>query len=354
MVTILKKRLQNILNVILPLRDTADEVMIFPHVGAGGDALGSGLSLAAALVALDIKAVVLTDEEPVCSLEVLPRQDLMLVFAPDELAHYSEKIKIGIAVDCHQSERMGMRGKLFDTAPVKILLDHHVHEGDLGELALINSEASSTSELVFDFIEGLERETDSELFNQDIAALIVTGLVTDTGRFSFPTTTARAFEQMACLMRCKPDITKIYYEIYDRITLPQALIRGEVLSRIKCSTEQKIIVSSVSREILRKVGAVDGDLETLPSEMRMVEGVEAAFLLRETAVPGEVRVNIRSNDCFDSAAFALRYNGGGHVRAAGMTLYDTSLAAAEELILDEAAKILEQCPDKVSGERSNT
>ena len=50
-------------------------------------------------------------------------------------SHYSEKIKIGIAVDCHQSERMGMRGKLFEMAPVKIILDHHVHEGDLGELA---------------------------------------------------------------------------------------------------------------------------------------------------------------------------------------------------------------------------
>ncbi|HHU07538.1 MAG TPA: bifunctional oligoribonuclease/PAP phosphatase NrnA [Clostridiaceae bacterium] len=349
----LEKRLHNILNEILPLRNTADEVFIFPHVGADGDALGSGLSLAAALNTLNIKALVLADEEPISSLEFLPRQDLLRVFAPDELEHYIKRINIAIAVDCHQSERMEMRGELFERAPIKIIMDHHVHDGDLGELALMNTEASSTSELVFDFIEALERETGEELFNQDLATLIVTGLVTDTGRFSFPTTTARAFEQMACLKHFKPDTTRIYYELYERITLPQALVRGEVLSRIKCSSEQGVIVSSVSREILRKAGAVDGDLETLPSEMRMVEGVKVAFLLRETAVPGEVRVNIRSNDCFDSAAFALRYNGGGHVRAAGMTLYNTSLEAAEELILSEAAKTLEQCPDKVSGEKSD-
>lgn len=348
------KRLESILNEILPLQNTADKIMIFPHVGADGDALGSGLSLAAALNALNINAIVLADEEPTNRLEFLPRQDLLRVYTPDDCEQYSDKMKIGIAVDCHKSERMGMRAGLFEIAPVKIILDHHVFEGDLGRLALIKTDASSTSELAFDLIEGLEKETDIELFNKEIATLIVTGLVTDTGRFSFPTTTARAFEQMAYLMRCKPDLTKIYYELYERVTLPQMLVRGEVLSRIKCSPARRIIVSSVSRDLLRKTGAVDADLEILPSEMRMVEGVDAAFLLRETSVPNEIRVNIRSNSCFDSAAFALKYNGGGHVRAAGMTLTNTSLAEAEKLVLNEAAKIIEQCSDKVSGERAST
>jgi len=340
-------RLKNIVDTVLSFRDTEELIGIFPHLGADGDALGSGLSLVLAFGKLNINAVLLLDEEPVSQLQFLPCLDLIKVYTPDMLAEYSEKIKLALAVDCHQSERMGIRAKLFQRISQQAIIDHHVHAGDYGEFAVIDTGASSTAELVYNFIELLEKETGEELFSKDIAVLLLVGLVTDTGRFSFPSTTARSFEQMARLMEFKPNLTSIHYELYERIGLPQMLLRGEVLSRIKASSDSRVVASSIPQSLLTKIGACIDDLDTLPSEMRTIEGVEVAFLLREANETGAVKVNIRSNKCFDSATYAMKYGGGGHVRAAGMTLRNISLSEAEDMVMREAAEILRKCDSQV-------
>ncbi len=339
----MQARLKAIANKILSLRGEDKTVFIFPHIGVDGDALGSGLSLAVAFKALNIRVQLLLDEEPMARLAFLPRLELAVKYSPEDLPLYDGQISVAIAVDCHQSSRMGMRAELFDQAEVKIIIDHHIVEGDHGSLSLIKTQASSSSELCFDLIEMLEDLTGEKLFNQDIANYLAVGIITDTGRFSFPSTTARCFEQMGYLMQFQPDLNQINNELYERFTLAQALIKGEVLSRARYSQDGRIIASSVSRELLHKTGADDSDLETLPSELRMIDGVDVAFLLRETGNPGEVRINIRSNSCFDAAAYAMKFAGGGHLRAAGMTLYNFSLGQAEEMVLAEAEELLNSC-----------
>lgn len=339
----MKTRLQNIVDAILSLRHTEGLIGIFPHLGADGDALGSGLSLMLALRSLGLRADLLLDEEPTEQLKFLPRLDQVTVYTPDMLEQYRQTIKFAIAVDCHQAERMGRREELFESISFRAIIDHHVYEDDYGELAVIKTSASSTAELIFDLIELLEQETEQKIFNRDIAILLLAGIITDTGRFSFPSTTARCFEQMACLMAYQPDLTAVNYELYERVKLPQILLRGEVLSRIKTSPDHKVITSSISRALLEQTGAEDYDLDALPSEMRTIEGVEVAFLLREVGAPDVIKVNIRSKDCFDAAAFAIRYGGGGHVRAAGMTLEGIGLAEAEAMVMREASAILQVC-----------
>lgn len=342
----MKVRLQNILDAVLSLRDTEELIGIFPHLGADGDALGSGLGLMLALRSLGLRADLLLDEEPTEQLEFLPRLDLVTVYTPEMLEHYRQTIKLAIAVDCHQAYRMGLRGELFESVSVRAIIDHHVHEGDYGELAVIKASASSTAELIFDFIELLEQKTGQKIFNRDIAISLLVGLITDTGRFSFPSTTARCFEQMARLIAYRPDLTAINYELYERVKLPQVLLRGEVLSRIKASPDHKVITSSIPGALLEQTGAGDYDLDTLPSAMRDIEGVEVAFLLREAGAPDVIKINIRSKACFDAAAFAIKYGGGGHVRAAGVTLKGISLAEAEAMVMREASKILQTCSEQ--------
>ena len=147
----------------LSLRNTEEPIGIFPHLGADGDALGSGLGLMLALRSLGLRADLLLDEEPTEQLKFLPRLDLVTVYAPEMLEDYRRTIKLAIAVDCHQAYRMGLRGELFESVSVRAIIDHHVHEGDYGELAVIKVSASSTAELIFDFIELLEQRRGKDL-----------------------------------------------------------------------------------------------------------------------------------------------------------------------------------------------
>jgi len=99
----------------------------------------------------------------------------------------------------------------------------------------------------------------------------------------------------------------------------------------------------VTRDALNRRGVTDDDLAYFASDIRAAEGNEVVFLFVETDDRQGVRINIRSNGCFDAAAFARRFGGGGHLRAAGMTLRNTPLEQAVDMIVREAKTTLRAC-----------
>ncbi len=314
---------------------------IFPHARADADALGAALSLANALQDLGAEVEVIAEEKAVPSLQFLPGIQNMVLYSGDIA---EKQFDLAIAVDLNTPDRLEKREKLFLNASQHAIIDHHVRDQANGDNELIYTGSSSTCELVFRLISALEDLSAKKIFNDDIAVLLISGMTTDTGRFSYNNTTPRAFRQVAWLIEeFNVDLALLTHELFERTTVTQLQIRGDVLASIKLAADGRILYASVSREMMNKRKATDDHLDYLSSDMREADGVDVSILLRESPDRTEIHGSVRSNSCLNAAEFAQIFGGGGHVRASGFTIEGMGLAEAEAEVVAQAEKMLEQC-----------
>ncbi|NLC25715.1 MAG: hypothetical protein GX777_03715 [Fastidiosipila sp.] len=314
---------------------------IFPHARADADALGAALSLAVVFEQLGAITKVFVDEKVVPTLQFLPQTERVFLYTGET---DDQQLDLVVAVDLNSPDRLENREQLFSAAPEYVIIDHHVREQDNKENELVYTKASSTCELIFRLISELEQLSGRKIFNDDIATLLLAGLMTDTGRFSYANTTPRSLRQAAWLIEnFSVDLPNLTHELFERTTVTQLQIRGDVLSKMKVAAGGRILYASVSREMMDKRKATDDHLDYLSSDMREADGVDVSVLLRESSDRKEIQGSVRSNSCLDAAAFSKKFGGGGHVRAAGFTLEGINLEQAESKVLAEAEKMLNQC-----------
>ncbi|HPX92927.1 MAG TPA: DHHA1 domain-containing protein [Bacillota bacterium] len=334
-----RKAGDRLLEVALDLAADGGRIGLFPHERYDADAVGAAVSLSRAFRSLGCSATVVVGEPVPESLQHLPGLEELLLYNPSTCPVFD----LALAIDCHEAERLGRRADCFLKTPLRGAVDHHVHQGQAGDLELIDPGAASTSELVFDMIWDLELHLGRPVFDSVMAVLLLAGTITDTGRYAYSNTTPLSLRQAASLLeRFDIDLSQLNYDLFERTTMERLQIKGDILSTIRPAAGGRFLFAHASLAMLARRGAQDDELSNLASEIRAAEGAAAVFLLVE-AEDGSIRVSIRSNSCFDSAAFAGRFGGGGHVKAAGMTLQGMSLQEAEELLADQAEAQLKAC-----------
>lgn len=327
--------------VVLDLAAVNGRIVLLPHERFDADAIGAAISLSEVFRSLGCETVVLTDSAPSETLSSLPLIDTVQVYEPGMT--YSP-FDLALAIDCHEAQRMGDRGFIFTQSRLRGSVDHHVLSADPGRLDLVVPTASSTCELAFDMISDLEDHLAKTLFDKDIAVLLLAGIITDTGRYSYSNTTPTVLRQAAFLLeRFNVDLSALNDHFFERTTVGRLQLKGDVFSEISALDGGRILTAAVTRDMIRRRGIVDDDLANLASEMRGADGAEVSFLFVEMDDPPGVRMNIRSNGCFDAAQFAKRFGGGGHLRAAGATLHGITLDEARETVLREATGVLNAC-----------
>lgn len=328
-----------IAEVVLEVIRKKDRVGIYPHVGADGDALGSAIGLALALNQAGATARIFVDEKVNPRLLFLPALDLVSVYADLDTQTWPQDQALAIAVDCTEPERLGCRQELYRDAPVQAALDHHVSSGESGGLRLIDPQASATGEIIFDLVTELEGQLGQSLLTQDAAMALMTAIVSDTGGFVYSNTTARTFAIAAHLMAYEPDLRQITYRLFHESTKTQLRLQGELFSQAQFLQDDRMAYARVDQALMQRLVATDTDLDGIVSELRSISGVEVAFLFRELA-DGAIRVNIRSNDHFHASDFARPFGGGGHAKAAGMTIRHKTLDEVVDLVVAQAGQWL--------------
>lgn len=316
-------------------------VILYPHVSADGDALGSAQALSLALARLDIDNLVLADEPPAQKLQFLPAIEQVVVYEESAREELERRQSLAFAIDCVEPARTGRRQALVEKAPLLAAIDHHTTAGPASGLRLVETTAAATGELVYELIRLLEEMSDCVLMDRAIATCLMAAIVSDTGSFSFSNTTAQTFRIAAGLMEFQPDLVRMSYLMFTQTSKARLHLTGAVLAGARFELDGRIAVGLVPASLMRQTGAVDEDLDGLVGQLRSAEGVQVAFLLRELDNGlGLVRVNIRSSEHFDAARFASRFNGGGHPRAAGFNFTGLTLTEAAERVLREAAALL--------------
>lgn len=300
-----------------------DDIAIVTHVFPDGDALGSSLALMMGLKTLGKRAFV-CDRDPVPAyLHLLP--DWETVAAPD---HFPFEPKAAIAVDCADAARMGPAGILFEAGIDTAVIDHHVTNSTTITPALVNSEASASGVLVYQVLCEL-----GVSLNRDMATCLYSAISTDTGNFNFSNTTPEALLAAAECVKQNIDVSDLSYRLFRMRTEGRTRLLGRALSRVEYLENGQIAVLRLTRADFEECHAQDADTEGVVNFGIDTEGVEIAFLATERA--DSTKFSLRSRSRVDVAQIAASLGGGGHSRAAGVTL---------PLPLEEAVeKVLTAC-----------
>jgi phosphoesterase RecJ-like protein len=210
---------------------------------------------------------------------------------------------------------------------IKILIDHHRDPDPEFNYRISVVDTSSTSELVYDFIAGCG---DADLIDQDIAACIYSGIITDTGSFSYSCNNEKTYLITADLYRKGIDGEHIHRLIYDTYSEERLRLLGYAISeKLVVLDEFHTAYISLSKEDLDRFNYQVGDTEDVVNYALSIAGINLAALFCER--DGVVRVSFRSKGNFSVNDIARKYfNGGGHVNAAGATSH---------LSIDETVRI---------------
>lgn len=299
-------------------------VLVVSHVDPDGDALGTQLAFGGYLKALGKQVFMTRDSEIPDKYRMLPGVDQIQLTdsLPDGL-----KFDAAVVLECPAMRRIG-RAAQFLTPDVRIInIDHH-HDGtELGEVNWIDPRKSSVGEMVCEYLEGV-----SFPLTPQIAHALYTAIMTDTGRFRFGSTSPRTFEVAGRLVAAGADPRRACDDVYYSMRPSTLKLVGKVLNDIEFHFDDKVCLLSLSADMIAEAGAEWSESEGLVDHAMFARGVHVGALLKEVH-SGLTKVSLRSQDGIDVAAIAARYNGGGHVNAAGCEI-PLSLSEAKQELLE--------------------
>lgn len=303
-----KKILRKIAEIIR--RDK--EFLIASHENPEGDAIGSILALGLGIRKLG-KRVTVFNPDPIPEvLTFLPGAGKIVRRIPE-----NHRFDAAFALDCGDPKRLGEAFPKPEKIGRLINVDHHASNTRFGDIKLVNPQASSTAEMVFDLL----REVPVKI-SRPIGENIYTGILTDTGSFHYANTTDRTFAvaRECVLAGVKP--WRIAERVYE--TQPPARLRllPLVLKTLEIEEGGRVSSVVVTRRMLTRAGAAPALTEDFINFPRSVKGTEVALLFREIQ-PKKYRVSLRSRGKIDVSRISRMFLGGGHPNAAGCTVEGT-------------------------------
>ena len=298
------------------LIETHDRFLVTTHVRPDGDALGSEVGMAGLLRQKG------KDVRVVNSSRTPPRYDFL---DPEGtlFEHFGTQVdpasladrEVVVILDLSAWSQLGdMGGWVREFPGVRVVIDHHVSQDDLGATFLKDTSAEATGTLIVRAIRSLGGS-----FTPEVSTGLLTAIAMDTGWFRHPNTGPQTLRTVADLVDSGARIDDIYRQLFERCTLGRLRLMGETLSGLKTDAGGRVAYATVSRESLGRTGAIPQDTEDLVDYTVSITGVEVGLLFFEQ-LRGGVKLSVRSRNGLDCSKLAGRFGGGGHRAAAGAML----------------------------------
>jgi phosphoesterase RecJ-like protein len=173
--------------------------------------------------------------------------------------------------------------------------------------------------------------------NRPMAENLYVALITDTGNYRYENTSMATFAMAGELLKTGVDTHEITTRIYDTKTIASIRIQAAALTNLEISPDRKAAWATVTQEMMDRIGAKGEDLVGLVDQIRSIDGIEVAILFREEN--GKVKVNLRSKEKVNVSEIAKRFEGGGHIRAAGAILQG-DVESIKNRVVSEVLKYL--------------
>lgn len=305
------------------------KVFIVTHKSPDGDAMGSSLGLANFLIAKNCAVTVVAPTEYPEFLFWIKGNDKVKIWGKDNdlIESAAAEANVIFCLDFNALHRIDEVGQLVaNSSAKKVMIDHHQQPGDFADLTISDTSACSTAEMIYEFIEDLG---ETNLIDQAVAEALYCGIMTDTGSFRFPSTSAKTHQITAKLIDTGMDHSLIHRRIYDSNSRSRLTLIGHCLLNMECMDDLGVAIIKLSKEDHKKFNIKKGDSEGIVNYGLSMTHIKCSVFLREDR--GIVKMSFRSKDDFDVNQFAREYfNGGGHINAAG----GMSKKTLEEAVVD--------------------
>lgn len=284
----------------------ANDIAIISHINPDGDTVGTSLAIYKALKMCGKKPYIFCDDKIVGKISILSGNEN---YNKESL----DKYDLSIAVDCADIERMGCSYSEFKKGRRKMVIDHHKTNNRYGDINLLDVNSAATAQIATFLLDEMK------LLNADIAKLLYSGLVTDSGGFSFSSVTADTMKAGSVLLNfdikaheiCEHFMKKIKYNVYE--------LKSRVLNNAKFYDDNTIGIITFKKEDFEATNTDNTCTEGIITNIINIIGVKVALSISEVGSKS-YKVSIRTGEDVDSSKIALVFGGGGHKNAAGLRL----------------------------------
>ena len=317
--------------------ERADKIVIVSHVSPDGAAIGSSLGLAQFLDSQDKTVNVIVPNAFPDFLKWMPGSKDILLY--DRYKEFADKLineaDIICCLDFNSLKRIEEMADSVATSPArKILIDHHLYPEDFCRIVISHPEISSTSELVFRLICRMGYFSD---ISREGAECIYTGMMTDTGGFTYNSNNREIYFIISELLSKGIDKDDIYRKVYNTYSESRLRLMGYVLSNMKVYREYNSALISLTKEEQGKFDYIKGDSEGFVNIPLSIKNVRFSCFLREDTERRIIKISLRSVGTFPCNKLAAEFfNGGGHLNASGGEFTGTMAEAKQ--VFEEALK----------------
>jgi len=282
-----------------------DTIMIHRHQSPDPDALGSQGGLAGILKAsFPDKKIYLVGG---------PVNDLDYLVTMDEVSDDMYKHALVIVTDTANAPRIS--GEQYSLGEKLIKIDHHPDDEPYGDISWVNTQASSTSEMIYDFYEENKQEL---VMTDDVARLLYAGIIGDTGRFLYPATTSHTLWVASKLREYSFDAAKLS-RYMDEVDEKISRLSGYIYENM-VSDENGAAMVLLTQDALKEFNVVDSETPAIIPLPGKIRGILAWAIFVEQP-EGFFRVRLRSKGPVING-IAKRHHGGGHSLASGANAKD--------------------------------
>lgn len=327
----------------------AKHIVIVTHMSPDGDAMGSALGMWHFLNGWwkteDEKSVhVIVPNRFPAFFRWMPGADGVVIYDEQkaEADRLIEEADLLVCTDFNDPKRIGQVGNLLlQKACPKVLIDHHLFPADFADVTLSYPESPSASELVCKLIRSLSDYTDREM-----ATCLYTGMMTDTGNFSFNSNYPEMYETVASLVRMGVDKDAVYNAVFNAHSADRMRLVGYSLyQKMRLFPERHAALIALSRKELYRFHFQPGDAEGIVNMPLQISDVYYSCFMREDKIEphereragdakSKIKISFRSQGDRPVNRFASDFfHGGGHANAAGGEFFGT-LEEAVQCFLD--------------------
>lgn len=282
-----------------------ETIIIHRHVRPDPDAYGSAFGLREILRATYPNKKVYTTGEH--------EETLSFLTMPDKVTDDQFKDALVIVTDTANTERVD--DQRYKTGAFLLKIDHHPNDDPYGDLLWVNTDASSASEMIYDLYEEGKKVADWTM-SDEAARLLFAGIVGDTGRFMFHSTSRKTFETAGDLISYNFDRTELFNGMYevDRNLLN---LQGYIYQKFVIDDNGMAYVK-LTMDTLKEFGVTSSETSLLVGSLGNVKGIRAWVIFIEES--DQIRVRLRSKGPIINE-LAKEFGGGGHPLASGASVY---------------------------------
>lgn len=292
-----------------------DDILILMHKSPDGDAVGSGYGLAMALRSLGKRA------DPLCGDEI-PK---VYSYITDKVPAIGFDPKFIVSVDLATTALLSGSAAGY-AGSVDLCIDHHGSNNGYAKEGYVDGKSASCAEIIKKLLDIMQISIDN-----DMANAIFTGICTDTGCFKFSNVTSDTHRIAAELMDCGADSTEICRLMFDCKSRAKIELEKMVLETMEFSPDGKVAFVCITKDMMEKSGAAQGETEGIAGITKQIEGVKVGITMREKD-NGEFRISVRSSEDIDASKICALFGGGGHRAAAGCSIFKEQTEAKKEIM----------------------